>query len=379
MSKYFASCARGLEPHLEKEIIDLGATEVDVSSGGVWFSGEQDVFYKVNLWSRLASRVLLQLRNFHCHNDKDLYDELVKFRWETFFQKMYTFSIDVKSTGKLPKFLSNSHYVRQKAKDAIVDRLREKLGKRPDVDTKEPEISIVLHLEAGRCTLSLDGTGVPLHQRGYRAAEAEAPLRETLAAVLLKAIEWDPKTPLVDPFCGSGTILAEASLIAQNIAPGLNKDYFCFYNWPDFYKDRWQACIAEAKSKQIKLEKPQFFGSDVSQSAVNQTTKALRITGALEFSRLMRSDVSQIKIPEDFSPGVILMNPPYGDRMGNEEELVGLYKSIGDKAKHEWKNWRMGIFTGSSLLAKSIGLRTSKRIAFWNGNIECRLLTYNLY
>lgn len=379
MSKFFATCARGLEETLAEELKALGCATIVLAPGGVAFEGDQTLLYKSHLWLRTANRILLQLRSFPCRSPEDLYENLKKFKWETFFSKIETFSIDCTISGRNSPDLNHSHYAKLKAKDAIVDRLREKTGKRPDVDLENPDLRIILYIRDGNCILNLDASGQSLHERGYRSDFAEAPLKETLAAGILLLSGWKPDRPLLDPMCGSGTILAEAALIAANVAPGLFRKKFLFMNWPDFFEPRWNELLLEAKNSQRAIPTNLLFGRDQSKEAIKQTQFAFRKIGLESSVNLAQQDFFSFEAPQVERPGYLIVNPPYGDRIGEIEELKPLYKHLGDMFKQKLKGWDAAVFTGSSELAKNIGLKTKRRIPLWNGPIECRLLTYLLY
>ena len=383
MSKFFVSCARGLEPICAKELIAVGATQLTEVPGGVHFEGDQDVLYKAHLWSRTGNRFLLQLRTFRCWHPDELYDNLKKFKWETFFKKDLTFAVDCTLSGPKMRDLSHSQYAKLKAKDAIVDRLREKTGDRPSVDAEQPDIGVVIYIRNGECTLYLDATGGSLHERGYRSSFAKAPLKETLAAGILQLCEWKPTQPLIDPMCGSGTFLAEAALIAMNWAPGLLRDRFSFMNWPDFYEERWTKLAQEAASKKVPLKKGQLWGFDQDSDALKQARAAMKILGVADAVQIQQQSFEKLELPEALktadSGGLMILNPPYGERLGDVQELVPLYKLIGDTFKQKCKGWRGAVFTGNLDLAKSIGLKYTRRTPLFNGPIDSRLVTFDLY
>ncbi len=379
MSKYFVTCARGLEEITEQELRQIGSKTVETVPGGLYFEGDQEVLYKAHLWLRTGNRILLPLRSFACRSPEDLYDNLAKFRWETFLTGKLTFAVDCTLSGRLSPALSHSQYAKLKAKDAIVDRLREKTGSRPDVDAENPDIRVVLYIRDGICTLNMDATGYSLHERGYRSRDAAAPLKETLAAGILQLAGWDAATPLIDPMCGSGTFLSEAALIATRTAPGLLREKFLFMNWPDFYKPRWEQCVQEAEAARLPLPKNLLFGRDEESEALKQVRYSLKVLGFTDAVTLEKKPFAEFQRPEGIEKGFLIVNPPYGDRLGDVESLKPLYKGMGDMFKKQLTGWRAGVLTGSSELAKTIGLRATRRYPLWNGPIECRLLTYDMY
>ncbi|HEY8278021.1 MAG TPA: THUMP domain-containing protein [Bdellovibrionota bacterium] len=380
MSRFFVTCARGVEEITEGELRDLGITLTEKVPGGVFFEGDQDALYRAHLWLRTGNRILLILRSFPVKTPDELYENVKKFKWETFLTDGLTFAVDCTISGRNSIQLNHSHYARLKAKDAIADRMREKTGARPDVNTEDPDISVVLYIRDGVCTLNMDATGpAPLHERGYRARNALAPLKETLAAGILKLSGWQPGQPLVDPMCGSGTFVAEAVLMETNTAPGALRARFAFMNWPDFHEPRWEKWLKDAEEKRIALSPGKFFASDHDPEAVRQTKQAMKILGVGEAVQVEQRRFGEFQLPKTENPGWIVMNPPYGDRIGEVEKLKPLYKAMGDIFKQRCAGWNAAVFTGSAELMKEIGLKTKRKIPLWNGPIECRLLTYEMY
>ncbi len=379
MSKYFVTCARGVEEITEAELREIGIPLTERVPGGVFFEGDQDALYRAHLWLRTANRVLLILRSFPVKTPDELYENLLLFKWETFLTEGLTFAVDCTISGRNSIQLNHSHYARLKGKDAIVDRMRDKTGARPDVNTENPDIRVVLYIRDGICTLNMDATGDPLHERGYRARNALAPLKETLAASILKFAGWQPGLPLVDPMCGSGTLLAEGALMAANIAPGSLRARFAFMNWPDFHKPRWDSLVLEAAAKRREIPPGFFFGSDHDPEAVRQAKQAFTILGLSDIVQLEQKRFGEFQPPQVELPGWIVMNPPYGDRLGEVDQLKPLYKAMGDIFKQRCQGWKAAVFTGSPELMKEIGLKTKRKFPLWNGPIECRLLTFEMY
>ena len=379
MSKFFVTCARGLEEVTAQELSDVGATRTEVVAGGVFFEGDQDTLYKAHLWLRTGNRILLPLRSFPCWSPEDLYENLVKFKWETFFTAKQTFAVECTISGKPNPALNHTQYAKLKAKDAVVDRLREKTGSRPDVNAESPDINIVIYIRDGVCTLNMDATGDSLHERGYRGTWGEAPLKETLAAGILKLCEYDPSKPILDPMCGTGTVLAEAALIAANFAPGLYRKHFLFMNWPDYHEPRWEKWVSDAESKIQPIVAGRFFGFDQNSRAVTAAHTNLKELGFETHAMIEARAFEQFALPDGITPGLMVVNPPYGERLGEEEELMNLYRLMGDTMKKKMPGWHAGIFTGSRELANNIGLKPSRRHPLFNGAIECRLLRYELY
>ncbi len=378
MSKYFVTCARGVEEVTQTELHELGIKNTSLVPGGVHFDGDQEALYRAHLWLRTGNRILLILRSFPVQNPDELYENVFKFKWETFLRDNLTFAVDCTISGRTSPQLNHSHFARLRAKDAIVDRLRDKMGARPDVNTEDPDISIVLYIRDGVCTLNMDATGsVPLHERGYRARNALAPLKETLAASILRLAGWKPGQPLIDPMCGSGTFVAEAALMAADIAPGSLRAQFAFMNWPDFHKPRWEGLLHEAEGRRREIPRGLLFASDHDPEAVRQTKQAFKVLGLGDVVSVEQRRFGDFQPPAE--PGWIFMNPPYGDRIGEVEKLKPLYRAMGDIFKQRCQGWNAAVFTGSAELMKAIGLKTKRKIPLWNGPIECRLLTFELF
>lgn len=368
-----------MEEITAQELQAIGSTKTELAAGGVYFEGDQTTLYKAHLWLRTGNRIFLPLRTFPCQSADDLYENLVKFKWETFFRQQQTFAVDCTISGRPNPNLSHSQYAKLRVKDAIVDRMREKTGDRPNVDLDRPDISVLVYVRDGVAVLNMDATGRSLHERGYRPRESEAPLKETLAAAILLLSGWDKNTTLIDPMCGSGTFLAEGALIASNTAPGLFRKEFLFMNWPDYYQPRWEQCVAEAKAAQIPLPEKQFWGFDESKEAVLQTRHSFDRLQMGNFVQAEQRRFEDFTLPSDISAGMVVMNPPYGERLGADDDLRALYKLMGDTFKQKLKGWNAAIFTGNLELAKSVGLRAKRKVPLYNGAIDSRLLTFELY
>ncbi len=372
--KFFAAAAKGVEPVLAGELRALGVRDIVEETGGIRFSGELEAAYKANLWLRTANRVLMTLREFNCPSEQALYDGVRKIDWRRHLTSKMTLAVDANVRSSTMK---HSKYAALKTKDAIVDQLREKTGSRPSVDPENPDLRINVHIDRNYCTLSLDTSGESLHKRGYRTAGLEAPLKQTLAAALVGFTEWDMKSPFIDPMCGSGTIVIEAALKAANIAPGLIRKTFGFQNWLNFDKNSWDRLVNEAEA--LRKPKPQasIRGYDSSGRAIGAAMENARAAMVGPFVPFIRKDINDLEPPP--GPGVIIVNPPYGERLGQKEELESLYKTIGDVFKQKCKGYTGFVFTGNPDLAKHIGLKASRRIVLYNGPIESRLLKYELY
>lgn len=391
MLKYFATTAKGIEPVTAQELKQLGASNVEESFGGVYFEGDTEILYRVNLWSRTATRILVPLREFAAKTPEMLYDQVRRIKWENYLDPTRTFAVDctiagAKSLGKpgrrepvepLTERLNHSRYAALKIKDAIVDQLRFKQGERPNVDVERPDIRVNAYLSGGRCTISLDASGTSLHERGYRLDGARAPLKENLAAAIILMTGWDGKTPLIDPMCGSGTLVIEAALIARDIAPGLFRSEFGFFTWPDFDEALWTKLTEEARGRVRKDTTTQILGFDNDSEAIAIAIENAKHAG---LGRTVHFEKRHLDALQPIGEkGVVVVNPPYGERLGDVEELKTLYKHLGDLFKQRMKGWTGFVFTGNLELAKSVGLQAARRIVLYNGPIECRLLRYELY
>jgi putative N6-adenine-specific DNA methylase len=369
---YFATTAKGLEGVLDAELRALDAADVRAVTGGVHFRGSPADGYRACLWLRTANRVLQPLGTFPCQSPEQLYDGVRSFPWESFLSPAMTLALDASTRDSA---LTHSRYVALKGKDAIVDRMRDVCGSRPDIDPAAPDLSVNLHLSSNCCTVSLDLAGAGLHRRGYRLERTVAPLRETLAAGLLLLSGWDGTTPFVDPMCGSGTLPIEAAQLATRTAPGLARS-FAFQNWPGFDARSWQALRDAAHQLRRPLTVP-IVGADCDPRALKiaqENAARLPAGAAITWQRV---DFAALAPPAGF--GTLLVNPPYGERLGSGEQLAGLYRSIGDTFKQRWTGWTAWLFTGNLAAAKQVGLKASRRIPLWNGPLECRLLEYALY
>ncbi|MGB7058487.1 MAG: THUMP domain-containing protein [Geitlerinemataceae cyanobacterium] len=374
MNRYFATVARGLEAIAAKELENLGATQVTPDFTGVHFEGDRTLLYRVNLWARTIFRVLVPIREFQCSDADALYRGVQDIDWSEYLSPEQTLAI--RFTGGNKK-LNHSHYSALQVKNAIVDQQRRQFGKRSSVDTENPDLQINAHIYENHCTLSLDSSGNSLHRRGYRPAMGLAPLKETLAAALLELAEYDPNLPFIDPMCGSGTLPLEASLKALNIAPGLFREQFAFMNWQDFDRLLWRQLFQEALDLQLPELPALIWGSDRDGMAIENARTHAQNCGVSEFVKLTRMELSQVEAPGD--RGLLICNPPYGERLGNSEELGELYKQLGDIFKQRFKGWTAFILTGNKELAKRVGLRASRRIPVENGAISCTFLKYELY
>ncbi len=371
---YFATVARGLEAIAAQELESLGAKDVKPSFAGVAFQGDQTLLYRVNLWSRVVFRVLMPITQVKAFNPETLYKSVKKLEWSDYLNPDQSFAVTC--TGSNPR-LNHSHFTTLQIKNAIVDQQREQFGYRSDVELEQPDIVINAHIQQNYCQLSLDSSGISLHRRGYRPAMGLAPLKETLAAALLAIAEWQPEQPLYDPLCGSGTFLLEAGLKSLAIAPGKFQPRFCFQQWPDYDGDHWQQLLDEAKTGELGQLAAPIWGSEQDAEILSQARTNAQNCGLDQQVQFLQRNFAEIEAPAD--SGVLICNPPYGKRLGNEEDLGDFYKSLGDTLKQKFKGWTAFILSGNPALTKRIGLRTARRFSVYNGTIPCTLLKYELY
>jgi putative N6-adenine-specific DNA methylase len=372
--EFFATTAKGLEPLLAAELSALEAEDIIEETGGVRFSGSIEACYRANLWLRTANRILMPIAGFPCTDVESLYREVRALPWDRYLTPDMTLAVDCNLRDSS---LTHAGFAALKTKDAVVDHLRDRFGRRPNVDTRDPDLRINVHLVRNHCTISLDTSGGSLHLRGYRREKTEAPLRETLAAGLVDLSGWDGSTPFIDPMCGSGTLIIEAALKATRRAPGLLRPNYAFQRWPGYRPELWQALVREARDGvRQSLEAP-IFGSDLSSRALAITRSNACRAGIDRFLTLARRDLRDLAPPP--GPGILLFNPPYGERLGDSGSLETLYREIGDVLKQRCTGYTAYLFTGNPRLAKFVGLKASRRIVLFNGPIECRLLKYDLY
>lgn len=369
----FAAVPRGAEELTSAELSALGISDAKPGKGGVAFRTDQAGLYRANLWLRTASRVLVQLALFPCSSPAELYTGVHAIPWQELITPAMTLAVDCSLRDST---LTHSGFVALKTKDAVVDRIRESCGSRPNVDTALPDVRINVHLHKNICTISLDSSGDSLDRRGYRLERNEAPLRETLAATVVALTGWDGSIPLADPMCGSGTIPVEAALMAANIPPGKNRE-FGFQRWLDFDSELWNEICATAEAGIRKLPVGLITGYDLDNRALllaGRNTDKAGLHGQIHFFHAALQDFR----PEG-DKGVVILNPPYGKRLGEDDDLRELYCQIGDVMKKFCRGWTGYVLTGNLELAKYIGLKASRRYVLFNGAIECRLLKYDLY
>jgi putative N6-adenine-specific DNA methylase len=372
MEQFFATCPRGLEMVLAEELRAFNAQRVHAVGGGVLFSGDFFLCYRVNLESRIASRILWRITGGPYRHEQDIYRIAFAPRWTDWFEPTRTIRVDV-SAIKSP--LTSLNFITLKIKDAVCDKVRLLSMRRPNVDTRAPDIPIQAHLTDRKFTVYLDTTGEPLFKRGLRKRTGEAPLRENLAAGILRLAGWHPGIPLLDPMCGSGTILVEAALIALNIAPGLGRQ-FAFEKLANFDAQRWRELRRKTAARQKPKKLQAIYGSDIDSAAVKAARANIAAAGVAECVTLQCANVLDITPPA--SEGIILSNPPYGVRLGEQQVLAEFYPRLGDLFKKQFTGWRVFLLSADMRLPKLIHLAVSRRVPIFNGALECRLFEYRM-
>lgn len=369
---YFAPCPRGLEAVLAEELAGLGATEIRAADGGVGFRGDTATCYRVNLESRIASRVLWLLARGPYRSEEDVYRRARELPWHEWFGPGHTLKVNLAAV-KCP--LRSLDFLTLRIKDAICDHFRDATQDRPSVDTRIPDVRVHAFLDARQLALYLDTSGEPLFKRGLRAAAGEAPLRENLAAGILRLAGWRPDVALLDPMCGSGTFLLEAAQIALAIPAGWGRR-FGFEKLNGFDRRLWESLRDEAGRRRREPEPLPIFGSDRDPAALRAAQVNLEAAGLARTVRLERADVLEISAPAP--EGVLITNPPYGVRLGEQQQLAQFYPRLGDALKRNFSGWRAYILTADLRLPRLIRLAASRRIPLYNGALECRLLEYKL-
>jgi len=382
--QFFATCPKSLEGLLFSELTQLGATELRETVAGVYFSGSIETAYRVCLWSRLANKILLPLTSFDVNSQEDLYDGVRDIPWQDHLRPNGTLLVDFVGSSDA---IRNTQFGAVKVKDAIVDCLRDASGERPSVAKQFPDLRVNARLSRDKVVISLDLSGDSLHRRGYRLKQGNAPMKENLAAGILIRAGWPEIAAeggaLLDPMCGSGTILIEAALIAADIAPGLMRVSFGFERWLKHDNTLWQALRNEAhERRRIGLEKelPEIRGYDADLKVIRAAEENI-VTAELDhWLRVSRKELAEFKKPThtDIKAGLVLSNPPYGERLGEVESLKMLYAHLGERLRTEFQGWRAGVFTGNPELGKQMGLRADKKYKLFNGTIASELLMFNI-
>jgi len=357
---------------LAAELDELGASDIGTVEGGVGFGGTLPLAYSANLHSRIASRVLWEIGSGRYRNEDDVYRGVYALDWQRLFDPGLTIRVNVAAVASPLKSLE---FITLRIKDAACDKFRAQTGSRPSVDTAQPDVRIHAFLDAERFTIYLDTSGEPLFKRGSRQMAGEAPLRENLAAGILKLTGWTPGTPLLDPMCGSGTLLIEAAQIARRIPAGL-KRRFAFEKLRNFDAAEWVRLMGNAEAQIRNDSRTPIFGSDLFGDALKLARENLAAAGLADAVSLKQANVLEISAPA--AEGVLVANPPYGVRLGEQESLAAFYPQLGNALKKKFAGWRVHLFTADLRLPKLIGLSPSKRTPLYNGPLECRLYEFRM-
>ena len=361
----------GLEAVLAQELTQLGANNIQIGRRMVAFTGNQEMMYRANFQLRTAIRILKPIAHFKARSAEDMYDEVRKIDWSQYIEHGKTFSVD--SVVYSEEF-RNSRFVTYKVKDAIVDQFREATGTRPNISVSNPDIRLNIHIAEDQATLSLDSSGESLHRRGYRQESVEAPLNEVLAAGMILMSGWKADTDFIDPMCGSGTLLIEAALIARNINPGVFRKAFAFEKWPDFNQELFDTIYNDDSQEHDFAH--HIYGYDVDMKAVNTARLNVKAAGLSQTVTVELQDFKDFKKPAEKS--IIMTNPPYGERISTPD-LLGTYKMIGERLKHEFGGNEAWILSYREECFEQIGLKPSIKIPLYNGSLECEFRKYALF
>ncbi|HCV14497.1 MAG TPA: RNA methyltransferase [Candidatus Accumulibacter sp.] len=372
MEAFFASCPRGLEHLLAEDLAAAGAGQLEEIAGGVHFSGDWPVCYRANLESRIATRILWRVAQAPYAREDDIYRLALETPWPRWFLTRQTIRVDV-TAQKSP--LKSIEFVTLRIKDAVCDRFRRESGSRPSVDTREPDIRILGFLSQSECTLYVDTSGAPLHQRGFRQKTVDAPLKENLAAGILRLSGWQPGVPLLDPMCGSGTFLLEAAQMALGRAPGARRE-FAFQRLRQFQPELWQGLLERARAGERAAAEMAIFGSDISPVAVRASLANLDRAGLLPAVRLAAGDLLEIEAPA--ASGIMVSNPPYGERVSDDDELARFYPLLGSALKRRFAGWNCHLISADTRLPRMVRLTPSRKTPLFNGALECRLYEFRM-
>lgn len=378
---FFATTPKGLELLLVDELRALGAKTAAEKLAGVVFTGDLSLAYQACLWSRLANRILLSLQQVPAKTPQELYAGIQTISWGDHIHPDKTLAVHCVCSQS---DITHSLFAAQKIKDAIVDQLREQFGVRPNVSRERPDISIYVYLHRNIASIYLDLSGESLHKRGYRLASGAAPLKENLAAAILLRAGW-PKlakegASLLDPMCGSGTLLIEAAMMAGDIAPGLERDYFGFVGWNQHQPALFEKALTEAKVRRLQGIKtlPSMVGYDHDASAIKMAFENIERAHMQGHIHVEKRDLSLFVPKPNTQPGLVVVNPPYGERLGDMEALKPLYTLLGDRLKQAFTGWKAAVFTGNPELGKQMGLRAKHYYSLFNGALACQLLLFDV-
>ena len=379
--KLFATCPKGLELLLADELRALGATTAAEKFAGVEFTGDLAVAYKACLWSRLANRILLRLARFPANTPEELYRGVQTIKWHEHLDEHGTLAVNFVSSQSV---INHTLFGAQKVKDAIVDQFRDKFDVRPSVAKDQPQLSVNVYLHRDEATVSIDLSGESLHKRGFRLGTGAAPLKENLAAAILIRAGWPAIAKkggmLLDPMCGSGTLLLEGAMMAADIAPGLAREYFGFIDWKHHQPRLWQKLVAEATSRREQglASMPPVIGYDADPAAIKVAFENIERAELRGKIHVEKRELDVFAVKPDAPVGLVVVNPPYGERLGEVEELQPLYTLLGTRLKEAFSGWQAAVFTGNPDLGKVMGLRARRFYALFNGPMPCKLLLFDV-
>jgi putative N6-adenine-specific DNA methylase len=369
---FFASCPRGLEQLLAEDLVAAGARDLKQIFGGVHFLADWPACYRANLHSRIATRILWRVAHAPYGNEEDIYRLALDTPWPKWFLAGQTIRVDVTAV-KSP--LKSVDFVTLRIKDAVCDRFRRDGGTRPSVDTRQPDVRVHGFINGDHCTLYLDTSGAPLYQRGFRQKTVDAPLKENLAAGILRLSGWQPGVALLDPMCGSGTFLIEAAQMALRVAPGARRE-FAFQRLRHFDPAAWKRLLDAARAGEAAAAEAGIFGSDISPVAVRATLANLDRAGLLPAVKLSTGDLLDIDAPA--ARGILVSNPPYGERVSDHDELAEFYPLLGSALKRHFAGWNCYLISADTRLPKLVRLTPSRKTPLFNGALECRLYEFRM-
>jgi putative N6-adenine-specific DNA methylase len=374
MQHFFATCGRGIETILAGELHALGAADIEPGRGGVQFAGDRLMLYRANLWLRTAIRILWPILEVQVTSPEELYETVLGVDWSQYMTPEHTLAVDCNVRDSA---ITHSKYAALKTKDAICDQFVAKCGRRPSVDVDEPMVGLNLHIYRDRAVLSLESSGESLHKRGYRPIQTRAPLNEALAAALILQTGWRGDTQFADPLCGGGTLAIEAAWLALRRPPGLTRRCFGFQGWMDFDIAQWTALRDEARAGVAKSLTAPIIGSDERGDAVAFAIDNAKAAGVGHLVRFEKRHLRDFRPPGE-TPGTLICNPPYGERLGEEKELGGLYKLLGQVLQDRCQGWTAFVFTGNRALAEEIGIKPVEKWPLFNGKIPCQLMKFRV-
>lgn len=367
-----AKTLHGLEAVLAEELRQLGATKIEERKRAVAFEGDLQLMYRANLELRTAIRILMPIANFKARNEDEFYDKIKAIDWEQYMNVKQTLAVDAVTASKT---FNHSKYIALKTKDAIVDQFREKYKKRPNVRVYNPHLGVYIYIHDEQVNVSIDSTGESLHKRGYRVASVDAPINEVLAAGMVLLSDWDKEGLLMDPMCGSGTLLIEAAMYANHIPPNRLRTHFAFMNWNGYDQHLWEKVKKQADDHIVDHPHP-ILGWDKNLGCVRKTEQNIEAAGLTGKIEVNRKRFERLEAPP--APGTIIMNPPYDERLA-EDNIEEFYEIIGDTLKKKYAGFRAWLITSSMDGIKKVGLRTSRKMTLFNGKLECKFVKYEMY